>query len=159
INLVFSAYALQGIPAGGADYRNMHTILIYKGAAELKTHGESADNSRSKNLRGVLRAHLAYFLDSPLITPDKKITIANEIHELINDIFDELAIDSLSRTIEAVEIENQRNGEKRGPVGNPEPIIPTESKIFEAFNKQKNDINAQLERQLNTLLELRKTEP
>lgn len=159
INLVFSAYALQGIPAGGADYRNMHTILIYKGAAELKTHGESADNSMINELRSALRAHLAYFLNSPQITPDEKITIADEIHELINDYFSALAIDSLSRTIEAVEIENQRNGEKRGPVGNPEPILPTESKIFEAYNKQKNDINTQLERQLNTLLELRKTEP
>lgn len=155
INNTFQAFAQEGIPAGGADYQNMRTILIYKGAANLKTHGEKADIGRINELKQWLKMLMEIYFAADNFDALTAKTIQDKVFKYINDLFSAFAHEALARTFEAIEEENNKNGVSRGPEGKPEPPTPDDGRLFSAFNFQVEDINRQLGSQLEKFLKRR----
>ncbi len=147
VNEAFRAAAQAGVPAGRADYRNMHTLLIYKGAADLKTDGSFGDAAEINNFKADIRELAAVGLH-----PAAPIDVRAEMGRAVFSLMSAYASDSKERTKLAIRAENRTNGAARGPAGSPEPPLPGDAAVDTAYDRQRSDINAQLERQLNEFL-------
>lgn len=140
-NALFKALNVEGIPAGKTDYRAQNTIMIYKGAANQKTHGPDADNAMTSELKGNLAALLDEYHNTK---PSQKARVADLIIESMMRIMGAYADDAAERTWIAVEHDSRRDGVRRGPPGTPEAPVPDESRIKQAARLQLADIERQL---------------
>jgi hypothetical protein len=149
VDTAFRALVQAGIPAGKADYNNMHTILIYKGATDKKTEGAEADQSKINEFKTTIieiRKHV-------FATRDKDRGKAyGEMSDAIFRLLSAFAADAEGRTNDAIADENREQGAKRGPAGSPEPPTPTASQVATAFDRQRDDINAQLAERISDFL-------
>ena len=152
IDTAFAALAQQGIPMGSADYREMHTILIYKGAANLKTHGPFGDASRINDFKNAI----GETMEEVFRTRRSGLTRAlGESHRASMSLLDAFGEEAIDRTLDAIKGENTENAAARGPAGEPEPLRPSESAVISAATLQQADLNAQLEARINAFLERR----
>ena len=139
ISAAFEAFDLGAIPAGGSDYNNMHTILIYKGAANRKTRG-SGDLSLIADYKKVIAAQFQVLEEAP---PQHRDEANKEIRESLKRLLHAYGGDALGRTEDAVIAENKESGHARGPVKGPkEPPTPSKTSLQDAYDKQSNDILA-----------------
>lgn len=149
INATFEALAQAGVPAGRADYNNMHTILIYKGAADLKTEGSSGDFSRINIFKSAVREILVEVFETHQSDPASARTeMARAVFSLLNGF----AADAKQRTNEAINAENRQNKQARGPQGSPESPTPNASAVNSAYDEQRSDINQQLQTRIDVFI-------
>lgn len=156
VDSAFQALAQVGVPAGRADYQNMHTILIYKRAADLKTEGSSGDTSRINDFKATVRKILEVVLKTPQKDPSRA---RDEMAAVILRLLAAFANEAKARTNKAIRRENQEHREARGPQGNPEPPTPTPSAVNRAYEAQREDINNQLSQRIKTFLQERQSSP
>ncbi|WP_237421304.1 DUF4157 domain-containing protein [Flavobacterium sp. HBTb2-11-1] len=152
INTAFEALSQAGVPAGGADYNNMHTILIYKGAANAKTNGEFGDQSTINDFKNTISEIVQEVLGTHQENPSMART---EMVSAVMRLLSAFASEAKQRTNLAINQENQENKAARGPVGSPEPPTPVSSAVDNAFNLQKNDANNQLQARITAFLNSR----
>lgn len=156
INAAFLALGVKSVPGNGRDYKRMHTILIYKGAADLKTEGPLGDTSLISSYKNTL-CKIGREL---LAVPDAHRNLAKD--ELVNSVLgllNEFGADALYATEDAVYEENQKNGAARGPQGEPEPPTPKTEKIKAAFIRQRDDVQEMLQIRLQDLITNRNIDP
>lgn len=149
VDQVFQAIAQAGIPAGKADYNNMHTILLYKGAADKKTKGTGADFSLIREFKDIVRQILKQVFQT---NRKGRAEAWDEMVNVILKLLSAFAADAEGRTNSAILAENQENGALRGPEGSPEPPTPKSSQVAAAFDLQRSDINKQLETRITVAL-------
>ncbi len=152
INAAFEALSQAGVPAGGADYNNMHTILIYKGAANAKTNGEFGDQSTINDFKNTISEIVQEVLGTHQENPSMART---EMVSAVMRLLSAFASEAKQRTNLAINQENQDNKAARGPAGSPEPPTPISSAVDNAFNQQKNDANNQLQARITAFLNSR----
>jgi hypothetical protein len=140
-NAVFKALNVEGIPAGKTDYKAQTTIMIYKGAANQKTHGPDADNAMTAEIKGNLADLLAEYHKAP---PAQKAKVAELVIDSIMNLLGAYAEDAAERTWIAVDHDSRRDGARRGPPGTPEAPIPTSARIRQSAREQIADIKRQL---------------
>ncbi|MCB0302432.1 MAG: DUF4157 domain-containing protein [Calditrichaeota bacterium] len=149
VNAAFEALAQAGVPAGSADYRNMHTILIYLEAADLKTKGSSGDTSTINDFKTTLRE----IINEVFVTHQRSPGAARgEMVDATFRLLNTFSSDAQERTNIAIEAENRNNGVTRGPAGSPETPTPTASEVNRAYTLQRDDINNQLEARINAFI-------
>jgi hypothetical protein len=144
----FEAVGLGPIPAESTDYGFMHTVLIYHGAADIKTQGAAGDAaliaSHRADLRGVrdrLR-QLAWRIDEhgdPVKTDPQAMAERNHIIEELVDMLREWGAGAVRRTKTAVSAEHASNGVSRGKAPG-SPALPPGGTIDQAFDRQLDDI-------------------
>jgi hypothetical protein len=144
-NAAFVALRFKGIRAGGPDYKAQHTIMIYKGAANIKTRPSEADNAMTRELKKNLSEILDEYIKAK---PSARAKLSPIIVDVVFNLLVEYADDSIERTWIAVEKENRKNGARRGSPGVPERPIPDEGAIRQAALKQTSDIMNQLRARL-----------
>ncbi|NLG21591.1 MAG: hypothetical protein GX555_09225 [Actinomycetales bacterium] len=144
-NALFRALNIEGIPAGKTDYRAQTTIMIYKGAANQKTHGPDADNAMTSELKGNLADLIAEYHKTK---PSQRGLVAGLIIDSMMRLLGAYADDAVERTWIAVEHDKRRDGIRRGPPGKAEAAVPARSRIHEAASKQLLDIERQLKSRL-----------
>ncbi|TQN48572.1 uncharacterized protein DUF4157 [Humibacillus xanthopallidus] len=140
VDAAVTALGANGIPAAGPDYNAMRTVLIYRGAADRKTEGDSGDaslwNAFSTDATRAIRAAVS--------EPDTSVSLLRAAH-MIREHLEAFSHNALLRTYVAIIEENEEHGEARGPVGQPEPPTPGKSRVDEAFARQLDDIGRILE--------------
>lgn len=149
VNAAFEALAQAGVPAGRADYNNMHTILIYKGAADLKTEGASGDFSRINIFKAAVREILIEVFETHQSDPASART---EMARAVLNLLNGFAADATQRTNEAINAENRQNKQARGPQGSPESPTPNASAVNSAYGEQRSDINRQLQERIDAFI-------
>ena len=157
-----------GIRRGSSEDNEQHTIMIYKGAAGEKTTNDVVFIAIFRNrLRarfpglGMAR-HLRedisereglVFDETTGQLMEAEEQDANERLDFAYEFFEEelppIAADSARVTGQKVREENALNGDKRGPVNEPEPVTPTQQNIDYALSLQLDDILRQLQRRLD----------
>lgn len=131
-----------GVPAASPDYNAMHTVMVYKGAADIKTDEPGADQEKINVFKEAMRELVTeYFATKPSQRPG----VADAMHGAVTNLTNRFAQDARGRLVAAIAAENRQNGAKRGPDGSPEPVRPGADKVDEAYNKQMTDINRQLQ--------------
>ncbi len=140
-NAIFTMLRLEGIPSGGTDYRGQTTIMIYKGAATIKTHGPDADNAMTRELKTNLADIFAEYRRAK---PSAKPAIAKVVYDTLGNLLAGYASDATARTEVAVEQENKQLGARRGPPGKPESATPTAGRVQQAALLQIQDVMRQL---------------
>jgi hypothetical protein len=134
IDAALTGLGHASVPASGSEYNAMRTVLIYRGAADLKTEGDEGDASLWSNLRtDVMKAVRAGLKSTDPSALGQAVT-------MIQGHVARFANAALIRTYAAILDENEQHGEARGPVGKPEPPTPGKSKVDDAFTKQLSDI-------------------
>jgi hypothetical protein len=131
---VFVSAAMVGlglpeVEAAGDEYKRMHTILIYKGAADVKTEGQGGDLSQAAGLKAAVEEE------------GRKTQSVSSLRKAVIDIMLEYTEPAVVRTFWAIKQENTINGKARGPVGKPEPPSPWDKKVWEAVTLQARDID------------------
>jgi hypothetical protein len=145
----FFAMAQTGVPAAGPDYNRMRTLLIYKGAAEVKTRGEFGDLSTINDFKATMRELVEAVLDSPSDHVDRA---REAMPGAVRRMLDAFAQDAEERTNLAIQQENQQNGAARGPEDSPEPASPPQGRVHAAFLDQSADVRQQLQVRINAFL-------
>jgi len=140
-NAVFLALQVEGVPAGKTDYKAQTTIMIYKGAANRKTHGPEADNAMSREIKQNLADVLAEYHKTK---PSQQAAAAELVFDALFNLLAAYAEDAASRTSIAVEHENRQNRARRGPPGTPEAVTPGPGPVKQAALQQIQDIVRQL---------------
>lgn len=138
ISETFEAFGLGAIPFGESEYSKMHTILIYQGAADKKTHGKGDTHLIAKYKKKI--EEISKTSDDEAVLRQQQI--------FLGALFHEISFIVLDNTNKAIQSENnskepnsdKTNGEKRGPEGKPEPPTPLEPLVTDAFKKQQSDI-------------------
>ena len=143
IDAALTALGHKGVPAGSGEYNSMHTVLIYKGAADLKTEGDEGDASLWNTLHTDVNKAMSAALSSP--NPTAAIGQATA---MILQHFAEFAHVELPRTYAAILDENVQHADARGPVGKPEPPTPGQSKVDDAYAKQLADVGALIDKRI-----------
>jgi hypothetical protein len=152
IDVAFATLAQEGVPMGGADYGHMHTILIYKGAANYKTHGPFGDQSKINEFKEVIHE----VREETFLTRRNGLSRAlDEMGRATVHLLEGFGLEAVTRTEDAIEQENDDHGEERGPEGSPEPPTPTASAVLNAASLQRDDINDQLQQRVNRFLSRR----
>jgi hypothetical protein len=152
VSATFEALGQAGVPAGRADYNRMHTVLIYKGAADRKTEGSSGDASLINSYKSTIREIAQVVFGTRQSDPARaREEMAGASLRLLTDF----ASDAKGRTNEAIVAENQVNGAARGPQGNPEPPVPTSGQVDSAYSRQSDDIRDQLQTRINDFMAAR----
>ncbi|GES36235.1 hypothetical protein RAJCM14343_1486 [Rhodococcus aetherivorans] len=137
----------RGVPASGTEYNQMHTVLIYKGAADEKTEGDAGDTSLWSEINAKIHKASRTVASSP--NPSAQLpAFTNKIHDLLNDAFRVARVN----TYAAIVVENEKNGAARGPVGKPEPPSPGKSRVDDAYRKQLGDIERIIGRRMQSQL-------
>lgn len=140
VDATFIAHGEAGIPAGSAEYNNMHTLLMYEEASDEKTKGDSGDASNISAFSNATREIVATVMASS--NPAAHLSfMANTVRNLLN----EYSGDAIERTNKEIVNENNKNGARRGPAGSPESPVPGPGKVDEAARKQIADIIRMLE--------------
>ncbi len=140
-NALFKALRVEGIPAGKADYKAQTTIMIYKGAANRKTHGPDADNAMTREIKANLADVLAEYHKTK---PSQRDAAADVVIDALFNLLAGYAEDAATRTSIAVEHENRQNKARRGPPGTPEAVTPDPGRVKHAAVQQIQDIVRQL---------------
>lgn len=145
VDAMFTGTGLPGVTRGGSEYRAMHTILIYKGAADSKTDGEFGDLSRINWFKNIVIAEKAKADAATDSTAARQTMI-----DTIEGVFRNLVFESVGGTEHGVSVENAAptedvptltNAQARGPAnGPPEPKTPDNAKIGQAAGQQLDDV-------------------
>jgi hypothetical protein len=144
-NAMFEALKLEGIPAGKTDYRGQHTIMIYKGAADIKTDNPEADQAMIAELKANVGDVISEYRKAK---PSARPELVRVVYDTLASLLAGYAGDAAGRTVIAVAQENRQNGARRGPVGSPEAPTPDAGKIHHAASQQVQDIMRQLRSRL-----------
>lgn len=156
INAAFLALGVDGVPADGTDYNRMHTVLIYKGAADLKTEGPSGDASLINTYKETICEIAELLLTGPNMNRNQaKNELVNSTLGLLNDF----ASDAMYATNKTIKEENRVNGAARGPQGSPESPTPDSGKVSEAFSSQRDDVRGMLQARLQDMMTDRNIDP
>ncbi|KAA6439398.1 DUF4157 domain-containing protein [Dyadobacter flavalbus] len=147
ISQAFEALIMSGVKAGGADYKNMHTILIYKGAANAKTN-----NGGDQHLINVFKEAVQEIVQEVFRNPKYIPQGLALMSSVVTNLLSGFAMDAKQRTNEAIIAENTKNGIYRGPENNPEPPTPAAGKVSQAYEAQKKDMNNQLNSRIKTFM-------
>ena len=156
VNAAFEALAQAGVPAGGADYKNMHTILIYLGAADKKTEGASSDQGKINDFKAAV-AEMREEVELRT-KPSARARAREEMAGAIFSLLSAFSGEAQDRTNSAIVEENRENSQARGPEGKPEPPTPTPSQVSSANAAQSADINEQLQTRIDNFLAKRERE-
>lgn len=143
LDKAFSVLTDKGIPAGGTDYKNMHTVLIYKGAADRKTDGSGGDQSAINLFKSTVDEITEILLNDP-----NKEEAIQELIDFVFRFLNRFADNAVERTAEAIVLENEENGSARGPANNPESPLPAYSNVKQAVSRQIDDVREQLSERL-----------
>lgn len=137
----------SAIKGGGPDYKAQHTVMLYKSAANEKTIGDEADNSKSADLKEATielgHAWLSGGMGAASATAD---TYTSSVMNLLSNF----AADAKARTTKAIAAERASNdgvnAKRRGEPGTTgsEAPVPTSSDVNVAFTAQIADIRRQL---------------
>jgi len=152
VDTTFLALGQAGVPAGGADYNAMHTILIYKGAAERKTRGPFGDLSRINDFKESVEELGEEAAGPRAPRPgNTRAAMASAEWRLLNAF----AAEAVDRTEDAIAGENTEHGAARGPEGTPEPPTPATGAVDSAVAAQRDDIDDLLQERINRFLNRR----
>jgi hypothetical protein len=150
VNAAFLAMGHEGVPAGGPDYNNMTTILIYRGASQLKTEGMMGDQTIINEFKDAVRELVvAAHATKAGKLPAARSLMGGAIIRLLNAA----AADAAVRVNLGIEMENAMHGEDRGPVGKPEPPLPVPTTVKKAFGEQSKQIRGQLQDRVDVFLQ------
>ncbi|MGH3822373.1 MAG: phage tail protein [Pseudonocardiaceae bacterium] len=141
----FTALKLEDIPAGGTDYEAQHTIMIYKGAADLKTNPPGADNAMTSDLKSKHAEILDHYHKAK---PSARPALVRVVFDAVAGLLAGYADDAVDRTVKAVNEENKINRTRRGLPGSPERSTPPRDRIQKAAWQQIQDIVRQLRSRL-----------
>jgi hypothetical protein len=147
-NALFAAFELPEVT--GPEYEAMHTVLIYKGAADIKTEGSGGDNTVYKTLREAAHAIRAEGLKTE---PSRRARAVEFATAKVHELYEAYAANARARTYEAIvvenvaPIENSTHGAVRGT-----PPAPSRSRVDDAFEAQVADTTAMLDRRLAPIL-------
>lgn len=150
ISQAFEALIMSGVKAGGADYKNMHTILIYKGAANVKTN-DGGDQNLINVFKGALQEIVQEVFKNPKYITEGLALMS----KVVTNLLGRFAVDAKQRTNEAIIAENKLNGIYRGPENHPEPPTPAAGQVGQAYEAQKKDLNNQLNDRIKTFMNVR----
>jgi phage-related protein len=145
-NAVFQALKQSAIPANKKDYNAQHTILIYKRASKMKTHGEGADNALTAELKSTIGEIMGEFNKTKGSDKGRALKL---VYDVLSNLLMHHAEDAEVRTFDAIRAENTLNGHYRGKPGMPEPPTPSLAKVKEAGARQLADIVGQLQQRLS----------
>ena len=136
LSAAFEALNQIGIPAGKADYDNMHTVLIYKGAAKAKTAGQG-----DLSLISAFKKNVANKRENILANPGKSTKFFSDLAQAMDKLINDFGKDARDRTKKGISEENKQNGSLRGPQNHPELPNPDSSKVDQACNDQISEVN------------------
>lgn len=137
-NNAFTILQQAGIAMGSPDYEAQHTVMLYKGASNLKTRGPSADNARSRELKEKARLLLIKALRKD---PSERLSyVKDHLFSGVMDLVSQYGADAADRTMTAIAIENSEHRAERGPEGSPESPSPDAGQVSAAATKQVQDI-------------------
>ena len=156
INAAFEVLAQAGVPAGSADYNDMHTILIYKGAADIKTDAPFGDQSTINDFKKTMVELLVEVFGVAQANPAEA---RSEMVAAVFRLLSAFASDAKGRTNSAISEENEEHGEARGPTGSKEPPTPNSGQVNTAFIRQKADAQNQLQVRINQFIAERASNP
>jgi phage-related protein len=150
VDTAFQALDQAAVPRRSQDYENMHTILIYRGAAERKTRGSSGDLSNiaafSRSMTDITREVSR--------TRQSGFSQARDLAtQTVFNLLTRFSANAKERTKVAIVAENQVNGAARGPANTPETPTPTPDRVDMAYNMQATDINNQLQARLTAFID------
>ena len=105
VNALFAAFSLSAVST--SEYRGMHTVLIYKGAADVKTEGAGGDNTVYRTLTEAAREVMEVAMASS--NPAAHFDAAMGT---ILRLFESYASNAIDRTFEAIVEEHAKpNGQ------------------------------------------------
>lgn len=141
-NALFAAFSLGGTTS--SEYRAMHTILIYKGAADLKTEGPGGDNTVYQTLQQTASEVMTVALASS--QPARHFGAAMGT---VRGLFEGYAANAVDRTTEAIAGEHaQTYGQSTKGAIRKRPVAPPEARVEEAFTLQAADVSGMLSARL-----------
>ena len=144
-NAVFTALTKLGIAMKSKDYESQHTILIYKGAASLKTDGPGADNDLAEELKD----HLGEIVKEVRKTkPSQQGSALKYAFETLSRILGNHADDAEARTIASINAEHLKNGRFRAKPGDRPAAAPAPGDVHKAGHLQAEDIARQMQDRL-----------
>jgi predicted transcriptional regulator len=141
---LFAAFELPGV--NETEYRAMHTILIYKGAADVKTEGTGGDNSVYRTLQGATREFTS---EAVRTRPSERARARAYVHTTATRLYAQYAANARERTYEAIVSEHDAtigestHGEVRG-----RPAAPPAARVDQAFEAQVGDTIGMLDSRL-----------
>jgi hypothetical protein len=140
-NALFSAFHASSTSSG--EYGAMHTILIYKGAADVKTESAGGDNTVYRTLQET-GAELRQVVDETTDTRRRARTF-DDVKPAVLRLFEAYSANALDRTYEAVLAEHgAANGTSTNGEIRKRPPGPAASRIREAFRLQSEDVTSML---------------
>jgi hypothetical protein len=141
--------AFQGAMLGSiaSEYENLTTIMVYKGAADLKTGGRGGDTSLLARFRNITGGNPRRRTQTGRELPPSRIM---DSPENMMKAYRMLAQGAVVRTAQAVQQEGGQilvpgatNAQRRGPQGGtPEAATPTEAQIGAAANVEAAELAA-----------------
>ena len=142
-----------GLPAvSDTEYRSMHTIMIYRGAADYKT--ADGDNASDLKNLAVLKVRLRQAVDksraSRGVDPAASKQSRDVLRNAIRTQFERFAVGARRRTVTAIgrEHEDRCGTLAKDKVRAPE-AAPSESRVEEAARRQHDDIQRFLDERLD----------
>jgi hypothetical protein len=147
-NALFAAFELPEVTEG--EYEAMHTVLIYKGAADVKTEGIGGDNTVYRTLREAASEITA---EGAKTRQSQRVRAVEYATTKAHELYEAYAANARVRTYEAIVVENaapidtSTHGAVRGT-----PPAPARSRVDDAFELQVNDTTEMLDRRLAPLL-------
>ncbi len=141
-NALFEAFTLSAVTS--SEYNGMHTILIYKGAADVKTEGAGGDNTVYRTLQETAREVMAVAMGSS--QPARHFDAAMST---ILRLFEAYARNAIGRTYDAIVQEHAMpSGSSTHGEIRKRAAAPPRARVDEAFRRQAADATNMLSSRL-----------
>jgi hypothetical protein len=137
-NALFGAFSLSAVT--GSEYSGMHTILIYKRAADLKTEGAGGDNTVYRTLQETAREVIEVAMGSSQPAAHFDAAMGTVLR-----LFESYAGNAIERTYEAIveEHADPEGASTRGEIRR-RPAAPARARVDDAFRRQAEDATLML---------------
>ncbi|MFF6883402.1 DUF4157 domain-containing protein [Streptomyces sp. NPDC012421] len=131
-------------PCTASEYGAMHTVLIYKGAADLKTDDPRGDQANLRRFAQAVRERAEARTGTSGQAKPKARRVSAGDPELAGRAFDKLVHGAVRRTLQAVDDDYAARREQRMTAA----AKPSEATILKAVTRQYEDIEAIVERRV-----------